>query len=78
MSFWLEFSVAGVKKEPDLCKWIDRTNERSSKFIKSEAINGSTNVAAFFQHFSLNSRPAKLKKSAKLKEFLLNSSKILS
>ena len=32
----------------------------------------------FFQHFSLNSRLAKLKKSAKLKEFFLNSSKILS
>ena len=31
----------------------------------------------FFQHFSLNSRPAKLKKSAKLKKFFLNSSKIL-
>ena len=32
----------------------------------------------FFQHFSLNSRPTKLKKSSKLKKFFLNSSKILS
>ena len=35
-------------------------------------------TSLFFQHFSLNSRPAKLKKSAKLKEIFLNSSKILS
>ena len=32
----------------------------------------------YFQHFSLNSRPSKLKKSAKLKNFFLNSSEILS
>ena len=36
------------------------------------------NAALFFQHFPLNSRPAKLKKFAKLKDFLLNSSTILS
>ena len=35
-------------------------------------------AALFFRHFSLNSRPGKLKKFAKLKDFLLNSSTILS
>ena len=45
MSFWLELSVAGVKKS--LFR-VDRTSERSSKFIKSEVINGSTDIAAFF------------------------------
>ena len=51
MSFWLELSVAGVKKEPDLHKWVVRTSERSSKFIKSEVINGSIDIAALFSTF---------------------------
>ena len=35
-------------------------------------------ASLFFLHFSPNSRPAKLKKSAKLKKFFLNSSETLS
>ena len=35
-------------------------------------------TALFFQHFSQNSRPGKLKTFAKLMDFLLNSSKIVS
>ena len=45
--------------------------------VKSPNSFGHTQ-ASFFQHFSLNSRPAKLKKSVKPKKFLLNSSEILS
>ena len=50
LSFWLEFSVAGVKKRA-WSKRVDTTSDRSSKFIKSEVINRSTNIAAFFSTF---------------------------
>ena len=54
--------------------WIAVKLKRSDLIIYVRILTRSLSVtpAFFFQHFSLNSRPAKLKKSAKLKKFSLN------
>ena len=47
-------------------------------YDRGKKTRANSRAALFFQHFPLNSRPAKLKKFAKLKDFLLNSRTILS